>query len=219
MARQTNLFTKKKIGITPFGVNTTTFAPREKATTDEVVFGIIKTMDDLYGLPTILQAFKLVLEQHPEKNFRLRVVGTGPQLEEYKTMSATLGIQLKVDFVGRVDHSLIADEHHKIDIYLNPSQRESFGVSVVEAMACGKSVIVTDVGGLPEVVNYGDCGMIVPVNDANALADAMLHLAEHLDLRKSLGEKGRTFVLANYNWERNVTTMEELAYRKFDQKR
>jgi glycosyltransferase involved in cell wall biosynthesis len=94
-----------------------------------------------------------------------------------------------------------------LDIYVALSRQESFGVAVIEAGAAGRPVVVSNVGGLPEVVRDGETGFIVPPNDPDAAADALERLVRDQLLRRQMGEAGAQHVAKNYSWDASVQTM------------
>lgn len=128
----------------------------------------------------------------------LVVVGAGP--EEDRLRSAAAG--LNVRFVGH-QHD-IASWLHAADVVVAPSRREAFGMSVAEAMACGKPVVASRVGGLPEVVDDGVTGLLVDPGDPRKLADAVRSLLEDRDLRTRMGRAGRDRFQTSFT--RQVTT-------------
>jgi len=93
-----------------------------------------------------------------------------------------------------------------LDIYAAPSteESESFGVAILEASACEKPVIVSDVGGLPEVVIENQTGFFVKPSNPEMLAEKMEILISDLELRKKMGAAGRKFVSEKYNWNDNL---------------
>src|SRR5690606_37569567 len=110
---------------------------------------------------------------------------------------------------GAVPHSTVIHYHKLFDLEVFPSilDSESFGVSVVEAMACGTPVIVSDVSGFKEVVNYGECGLVVRRNSIPDLAQAMIHMIENAEARGGFIQKGLQKVSAHYDWDKNVQLM------------
>ena len=88
--------------------------------------------------------------------------------------------------------------------------RESFGVAIIEALACEVPVVATNVGGLPEVVLDGVSGLVVSPKDVDATALAISKLIEDESLRRALGIAGRKFVLQNYEWAENAKRMERV---------
>jgi glycosyltransferase involved in cell wall biosynthesis len=111
----------------------------------------------------------------------------------------------KVKFIGNIRNDDLAQRYHAADILINPSLSESFGMTVVEAMACGKPVIVTRVGGMQETVQHGKNGLLVRPGDAMDLAEAILYLLHNDELRAAMGREGRKRAAELYSWETVVT--------------
>jgi glycosyltransferase involved in cell wall biosynthesis len=204
--------------VVPFGVDTNLFAPsgtRANAS-GALTVGIVKTMAHIYGIDVLLRAFATVftrLQSHgssPRGGLRLIIAGTGKQAGEYRALAATLGIEAVTSFVGEVPHAEVPQFLNQLDIFVAPSRQESFGVSVLEASAAGLPVIVSDAGGLTEVVRHEQTGLIVPVGDVEATSAALVQLLTDSDRRRQLGEAGRKFVLQHYSWAKSVDLMEEV---------
>jgi len=108
-----------------------------------------------------------------------------------------------------------------MDIYVavSVSESESFGVAIIEASACGLPVIVSDVGGLPEVVVANKTGLIVRREDVSGTAEAIIKLVRDRDLREQMGLNGRLHVQENYEWSKNVSQMEEVYAKVIRMKR
>lgn len=187
------------ITVVPFGVDVQRFVPGTDARSG-ITIGTVKSLAPKYGIDTLLSAFAAVAGD--DADLRLRIVGGGPQQEALRTMAERLGISERVDFVGAVPHEQVPDELRKLDVYvaLSRTHSESFGVAVIEASACGLPVVVSRVGGLPEVVEEGVTGLIVPHDDAEAAADALRKLLASEALRRSMGEAGRRRVERMYAW-------------------
>ena len=135
------------------------------------------------------------------------LVGGGVHQAKYKALAESLGIIEKVDFPGLVPYEDVPYWQNQLDIYVSPSNSESFGVSALEAMACEKPVIVTDVGGLPEVVVADETGYIVPPRKPEAIAEKIVLLLNDSALRQKMGRAGRLHVQRNYEWQQNVAQM------------
>ncbi len=133
-----------------------------------------------------VQAFANIAPRVPS---RLLMVGDGPDRAPAEMLARELGIDDRVVFLGkqmRVAHLLpIAD------VMLVPSEMESFGLAALEAMACGVPAVVSNVGGLPEVVTDGADGLLVPVGDTAALSDAALRLLQDAPLHARLAAAAR----------------------------
>lgn len=204
-------YTQKEIVVTPFGVDVKTFSKKEnplkKANT--IYIGTIKPIEEKYGITTIINAAKLVIEINKTLNFKFLLIGPSNNIDVYKTQIETLQLTNYFEIIGRVPFDKINAYHNLLDIFLNVSidDSESFGVAAVEAMACETPVIVTDVGGLKEVVNNGEFGSVIPKNDAKALANAITEFITNKDNAIEIGKKARQHVLKLYNWDNNLEIM------------
>ncbi len=222
MAQQTRklLPNIKHLSIVPFGIDTNIFRPNAMVKEQgEIVIGTVKTLAPKYGIDLLLQAFAYLINnidnEHKVK-LRLLIVGGGNEERNLKDLAHTLGIAHLTKFVGPIPHSEVPTYLNKLDIYVALSRLESFGVAILEASACSLPVVVANVGGLPEVVKDGITGKIVPKEDIIMAARALKLLVENSEMRKSLGQAGRAWVLENYDWQKNVSEMENKFYEVVD---
>ena len=110
-----------------------------------------------------------------------------------------LGIAEAVRFTGRVDNAEMAALYREADIMLNPSLADNMPNSVLEALAGGVAVVSTDVGGVPYLVEHGRTALLVPPQDPQAMADAMLKLLAEPELTRRLRQAGLQLA-AQYTW-------------------
>ena len=206
MKSEINKYTSKEIFITPFGVDTELFKPMPRQKNEELIIGTIKRMEDTYGISYLIRAFKILTERY-RVPMRLLLVGDGAQTETYKKLVRQLDLEQLVTFTGLIPHQEIVTFHNKLDIFAALSLSESFGVAVLEASSCEKPVVVTNVGGLPEVAINNQTGFIVQPANAEEAALALSKLVEDAQLRAELGSNGRKFVIENYQWSRSVEIM------------
>jgi glycosyltransferase involved in cell wall biosynthesis len=106
----------------------------------------------------------------------------------------------QVRFIGELDRTAIIDEFRKAHVLANPSVSESFGMSLVEAMASGVPVVATRVGGMRDVVEDGKTGLMVPPANPKSLAEALLHALGDQALRRKLMEQARHSV-KRFSWD------------------
>src|SRR6056297_2989267 len=159
--------------VIPFGVDTRVFYPkRHKKNGHPLVIGTIKKMKPEYSLHTLIQAFQQVRQMLPDQPMRLMLVGDGTERGRLEELVREAGLESFVDFTGYRPYSEVAEYHNSLDIYVNVSLAESFGVSVLEASACGRPVVASDVGGLREVVQQGQTGFLVEPGNSEATARA-----------------------------------------------
>jgi glycosyltransferase involved in cell wall biosynthesis len=196
-------FTNKEVTVTPFGVDVKLFTPGKEDCPffedADVIFGMVKTMQHIYGIDLVLQAFKQTVDQFPNRKIRLLLVGGGDTDNVFRTLADRLCLSDKVHFTGRISQSEVPRYHRMIDVFLNPSRSESFGVSVLEAMACGKPVIVSATGGLVEIVDDQQCGLYCESNSVDSLLDKMVLFIDSPELAKRIGKNARFHVVRKYD--------------------
>ena len=215
MREETKKYTNKEIKVTPFGIEINRFRPQKISNIFEdydLVIGTIKTLEKNYGIEYLIRAFKITKEKYPNLCLKLLIIGQGSQKGFLENLVKSLDIQSSTKFLGFISPSNIPDYHNMIDIFVAPSLEESFGVAVLEANACNKPVIVTNVGGLPEIVEDGKNGFVVEKENSEAISIAICKLIEDESLRKSIGKAGRLIVLEKYNWNDSVQIMLKIYY-------
>jgi glycosyltransferase involved in cell wall biosynthesis len=210
MADELKLYTGKEIIITPFGIDTDIFKPSQSGNLfydNEIVIGTIKTLEVKYGIEDLIRSFKLIKEKFSDLSLKLLIVGSGSQELYLKKLVSELGLENVTTFTGFISPDDIPCYQNMLTIPVFLSNHESFGVAVLEALACEKPVIVTNVDGFKEIVQDGINGIIVPVGDVEKTAAAIEKLINDKNLRLDLGKKGREQVTEFYNWKNNILQM------------
>ena len=175
-------------------------------------------MDVKYGIDYLIKAFSKTYNDlnisNPEiaSKLYLELVGPGNQIDELKSISKQLGIDSRVRFIGRVPHTEVVNWLNRFDIYSAPSilDSESFGVAVIEASACRVPVVVSDVGGLPEVVEDGVTGYVVRAKNEDELSLRLTELVVNKEKRLEMGLNGEKSVKTKYEWSECVSLMERV---------
>jgi glycosyltransferase involved in cell wall biosynthesis len=215
MALETKKYTNKNILVTPFGVDLEKFYSKQNDNSTEIkpfVVGTIKSLEEIYGIKYLMKAFSIFRSKYANDAIKLYIVGGGSQESFLKKLAIELGIERDCVFTGAIPFSQVALYHRKMDISVFLSNMESFGVSAIEASASGNPVIVSDVGGLPEVIENNVTGIVVPPRDPESAAIAMEELFKSKDRRDFLGINGRKRVEELYDWDKNVLQMVEFYY-------
>ncbi|MER2072031.1 MAG: glycosyltransferase [Psychrobacillus sp.] len=215
MAKETNLYTNRPVYVTPFGVDLEKFYPKDtNETNDKIVVGTVKALEDKYGIADLVKGFAMFHKEYP--NSELLITGDGPQRQEYEQLADELGISSVTTFTGKVPNTEVPAIIRSMSIFAVPSTEdsESFGVAAVEAMACGVPVVVSNVGGLPEVVVKDVTGIVTDKESPDQLAAAFIKLAGNNDLRAGMGKAGVAHVKDNYSWVDNANYMLSL-YEKY----
>ena len=174
---------------------------------DQPVLGFIGSFYAYEGLALLLHALPAILKARPD--LRLLLVGGGPQEAELKSLSAELHLQDRVIFTGRVSHEQVQRYYDLVDVFVYPRLRMRLTELVtplkpLEAMAQGKLVVASDVGGHRELIRPGETGELFPAGDPQALADSVLALLEQREDWERRRQNGRRFVEAERNWTVSV---------------
>lgn len=159
-------------------------------------------LSDVKGYPAFLRAAARVAERLPDCRFLAlggETTGPGPRAR-YEQMAAELGIAARVDFLGF--RSDVADVLRAADLVVLPSLDEGLPLAILEAMACGKPVVATPVGGVPEAVVDEVTGILVPPDAPDLLAAAMLRVLTDRDRAVRMGHEGRRRVQTAFAVER-----------------
>lgn len=200
------------------GVDLDRFRPRDRAAVRRTLglpddVPVVLTAANLLPLKAVdilIRAFQRMVAKHPEA--LLLIAGEGSERGNLERLARELGVADRTRFLGQrddIEHLLAAST-----VFCCPSVwGESFGWVNAEAMACGIPVVSTDTGAIPEVVVHGECGLLVPPRDAEAMATALLSLADSPSLGVAMGQAGRKRVDACFDLRRNVEAHRDLYER------
>lgn len=154
-------------------------------------------------VPDTIRILERVQKEIPAK---LLLVGDGPARSECERLVRELDLQESVVFMGKQD--AITEILHAADVFLLPSQSESFGLSALEAMSCGVPVVSSSVGGLPELVVHNEDGFIAEIGDTDRMAKYVLELFQNGKKYKLFSEKSRERAMKVFNKEKIVPQYE-----------
>jgi N-acetyl-alpha-D-glucosaminyl L-malate synthase BshA len=148
---------------------------------------------------------------HREVPSRLLLVGDGPERPKVEQYCRDTGICSAITFIGNLP--LVEEVLVGADLFLLPSETESFGLAALEALSCEVPVIATAVGGLPEVVRDGENGFLFPVGDVKAMARAALELLGDEDMRERFGRAGRRWAVDQFD-QKTIVEKYRRVYRR-----
>jgi N-acetyl-alpha-D-glucosaminyl L-malate synthase BshA len=187
-------------------VDTEQFRPQEDPCTrkrlapaGERVLMHVSNFRKVKNLPVILQVMAEIRRHVP---CRLVLVGDGPEREATERLAVEMKIDDAVVFLG--DQEYIADVLPAADVFLLPSQHESFGLAALEAMSCGVPVVGSRIGGLPEVIVHEETGFLCDPSDVACMTAIVLGLFRNEELRRAIGRAGRERAVAQFNREKIV---------------
>lgn len=157
-----------------------------------------------------LRAFKHIQDQMPEAE--MLIMGRGPDEARLRKICSRLGLDESVKFSGFMAWEELVRTLHRAHVFLNPSPKEGWGLTVIEANQCGLPVVATDAPGLKDSVRHGETGSLVPYGDAQAFAREALQLLRRPDLWRQRSEASRRWA-ATFSWDRCVAESLDLFAR------
>lgn len=151
------------------------------------------------NLPVVVDVFARVREAHPTK---LLLLGDGPELESVERDVFERGLSSDVVFLG--DQEFIAGVLPAGDVFLLPSEHESFGLAALEAMSCGLPVVASNIGGLHEVIENGETGFLFDPHDVAGMSDIIVRLFADDVWRRTVGSNARERVKRDFGKDKIV---------------
>jgi glycosyltransferase involved in cell wall biosynthesis len=163
------------------------------------------------GIRFLIQAAARLKPRFPD--LKLVLAGDGFERPELVRLAQDLGIAEDVTFLGWVPNNGLPQYYRAAAVSVIPSLEEGFGIPAAEAMGCEVPVVASDAGGLPEVVEHGVTGLVVPRGDVPALAEAIGALLADPERRRRMGVAGRRRALELFDWDRTAEQFEQV-YRE-----
>jgi glycosyltransferase involved in cell wall biosynthesis len=209
----------KKIEVQRTGIPLEEFAFRERNIPESGQWRFLQAgrLIEKKGLPVALRAFAVFLRKYP--NATLTIAGEGPLLAELQNLARELDIAERVSFTGFISQNQLREVYFRSHIFLHPSQtgrdgnQEGIPNSMLEAMATGLPVFATEHGGIPEVIENGVNGVLVPERDDEALARALLNATQDPDLLSRIARAGAEAVKHNFDWAAQAQRLEDIYLR------
>ena len=209
----------EKINVIPNGVNLNLFNDVQKdydfrrkfAMDNEKIILFMGRLVYEKGIQTLISAMPKILANYHDS--KLIIAGKGGMLDELKAQVNSLGLGNKVYFTGHLASKDVQKMYKCADISVFPSTYEPFGIVALEAMLSGTPVVVSDIGGLNEIVDHGINGMKSYAGNPNSLADSILSLLFDPKLCDTVTQNAKAKVKAEYNWTK-IADNTHLAYEK-----
>jgi glycosyltransferase involved in cell wall biosynthesis len=197
----------ERIVIFPWGIDLEHFSPAPKAvgqtvsSTKEFVILSTRGWEPIYGVEEIARAFVQAAAHRPE--LRLVMLGSGSQAVLIQKILGDGGVLDKVQFPGQVDQTRLPGYYQSADLYISASHSDGTSISLLEALACGKPVIVSDIPGNREWIEQGNQGWLYPEGDAGALAEAILTALKQREKLFEMGRSARRLAEQRADWTKN----------------
>ncbi len=200
---------KDRLYLIPNGVDLKRFCPKKSnkikekyGLNEKFVIFALRSHEPQYGLEYLIKSIPLVLKKIDNAFF---VIGGSGSLQKYhEALTVNLGVEKHVFFTGLIPPEKVPDYYNMVDVVVVPSLQEAFGLTITEAMACGKPVIGTNVGGIPDQVVDGYNGFLIKPKDPNAIAERILYLYDHPELAKRMGKRGREIAEKKFDINKRI---------------
>ncbi len=165
----------------------------------------------------LIKAMQIVVSEIPSA--KLVVAGKGGEKRKLEDLVSHLNLLENITFAGFVSDNEKWQLMMSCDVFVLPSEVEAFGISVIEAMACSKPVVVTDIGPFTEIVKHKETGLVVPLHSPDAIASAIIELYQNNALRKHIGESARKEIENRFDIAKIAEDYLELYMKAFQEKK
>tara|TARA_R110002072_G_scaffold1983_1_gene16181 strand:+ start:3682 stop:4917 length:1236 start_codon:yes stop_codon:yes gene_type:complete len=192
---------RSKIHVVHCGVQPTEFEPAPQRPEGKHILFVGRLVEDK-GIGVLLKALARLKQRH--ESATLTLVGDGPDREAFTRLAERLGLSDAVNFHGHQDPARIKKTLKTADLFVLPSFAEGIPVVLMEAMATALPVVSTDISGIPELVETGVSGLLVPPGDVDALAQALDRLLSDFEERFRMAHEGRKKVLAHFDVDKEA---------------
>lgn len=209
----------EKIVVFPWGIDLSVFKPlplsevkRRLKWENKKILIMTRNFDiRVHGVEYFIQAMPAILTKEPEA--RAILVGAGPLESEYRGLVSELGLEDFIHFAGWVDEATMASYLNCADIYVTTSLSDGTSASLLEAMACGLPLVVSDAPANLEWVKDGDNGCLVPRKRPDVLAERIVALLADDALRQEMGTRNLEVAKERADWDKNFTVLETLYHQ------
>ena len=213
MKQETLKYTDKPIPVVPFGIDTNIFKKLNiEKNPSEFVISTFKSLEPIYGLNFAIKGVHQFIKKYGNQmpcKIQYRIYGSGSQEQALLEQIRQLKLEDTVSLMGRVHNTEIPEILNQTDVALYTSLNESFGVSLVEAMACQVPVVASVNEGFCEVLENGKYGKLIDRENPEQIADTLYELYSNPELRNDLIQSAEKKARREYAWDENVKTMLE----------
>jgi glycosyltransferase involved in cell wall biosynthesis len=202
---------KDKIVLAPMGVELEMLKERSASggfeNKEEIIILSMRSLEPVYDLRTLIKAIPLIISQ-THKKLKFWIIGEGSQKEELVKLSLNLGIERNIEFRGYISREELKDCLQKADIYISTSLSDSTSVSLLEAMASGLLLVVSDIPGNREWIEEGKNGFLFPVGDYQALAQKIVWVINDFKDMEKPRMENQKIIKEKALWEENMQMIE-----------
>ena len=182
-----NKFRANKVSVIPNGIDLNLFFPGNlEKNTDVFNIGMQSRIVPIKDHKTLIKAFALLTNKYPSKQMYLKIAGDGESIEELKQLVKQLNLQNKILFLGILPELSLPQFLNDLNIYVHASFGETMSTAIMQAMACAKSIIASDVPGINNMIKNNETGILVPVLNTICMTNALSQLIDDKILKERL---------------------------------
>jgi L-malate glycosyltransferase len=197
------LYRKSKVTVIPNGINLQQFKRVSGDTNIPIIIGMQSRIVPIKDHATLLKAFAAIITDpvFEQQKIILRIAGDGEYRAAMEVLVKELGIDDKVFFLGMITETDLVDFLQRVDIYVHASFGETMSTAIMQAMACAKPIIASDVPGINNMIINGQTGILVPVKNVNALKEKISLLLSDKALAERIADNGYQYAKENFSNE------------------
>ncbi len=193
------LYVEEKTAVINNGLDLSIFKPAKKPADGPIVLGMQSRIIPIKDHVTLLHAYALFTRRYPEISVRLKIAGDGSSLPALRLLITRLQIIDGVEFTGMLNEEELIKFLQSLDVYIHASFGETMSTSIMQAMACRLPIIASDVPGINNMIQHNISGILVPVKNEEALANAISELISNPAKINLLKNEAFNFAILNYS--------------------
>lgn len=203
------VYSKKRSAVIPNGIDLERFVPGVQTSSTHIKLGMLGRLVNSKDHTTLLKALAVLKKVAPNQSFTLRIAGDGEYKNELVKMAMELDIIKEVEFTGQLDEPRLVEFLQGLDIYIHASLGETMSTAIMQAMACAKPIIASDVPGIHNMITDRQNGLLVPPREPEALARVLQELINNKPEQNRLANNALVYAQENFS---NLTMLER--YKK-----
>ena len=193
------IYRPNKISIVNNGIDLTFFKPAIKQANKRIILGMQSRIVSIKDHSTLLKAFAILQQDPSQLSLELKIAGEGDLMPALKLLAKELQIDNKVQFTGVLNEDDLLHFLHGIDIYVHASMGETMSTAIMQAMACRLTVIASDVPGINNMIEHNKTGVLIPVKNEAALANAILYIIDNPTKANAMAQAAYSHALLNFS--------------------
>lgn len=195
-----SFYQPKKVAVIPNGMDLSFFKPiLDKPKREKLVLGMQSRLVAIKDHITLFKAIGILISRYPDMDLHLLIAGDGEYRFFLQEVVEKARLTKNISFMGLKNEDELPEFLHSLDIYIHASLGETMSTAIMQAMACGLPIIASDVDGINNMISHGQTGILVPVKNEFAMADAIYDLSVDEEMQKKLSEKARLYAVEHFS--------------------